>query len=297
MRSYVYNGAMITARCDERLTARMTDVRPLLGVRAGSGLARCHDHLLIVQDDAVAVVMHHLVTGHTVTHALWGNGAALAKADKPDFEAIFEREDGSLWLIGSGSQQNRRLWVRLDPATGEATPIDASDLYAVIERTLGSTPNLEGAVRVGQTLCLFHRAEGRGHVACNAMLEIALEAETLMPVTVSGVTLFDLGAIGSVALTFTDAASRRDGRIIYLAAAEDTPNAIDDGPVVGAAVGIIEQTRARWTRLLEADGSPSVRKVEGLVLDPEGASGYVVTDPDDPARPAELARLVLDGPW
>jgi hypothetical protein len=34
-----------------------------------------------------------------------------------------------------------------------------------------------------------------------------------------------------------------------------------------------------------------VRKFEGLALTADGA--YVITDADDPARPAELCRLVL----
>jgi hypothetical protein len=111
-------------------------------------------------------------------------------------------------------------------------------------------------------------------------------------------TRYDLGAIGAVPLTFTDAA-RFDGgrRALYLAVAEDTPDAIADGPVMGAAIGVIDAEGARFALLMEANGSPCTRKPEGIALDPGERSGFLLTDPDSPREPAELCRFVLEGPW
>ena len=83
----------------------------------------------------------------------------------------------------------------------------------------------------------------------------------------------------------------------YLAVAEDTPNAIDDGPIVGAAVGVVAGSRARYARIAGPDGAPSVHKFEGIALDPGGRRGWLVTDPDDEDEPAQLCRLELAGPW
>lgn len=83
--------------------------------------------------------------------------------------------------------------------------------------------------------------------------------------------------------------------LLYLAVAEDAPNAIDDGPVAGAAVGVLSNGRARYAMLEEQDGTPSRRKVEGIALDPATRAAYLVTDPDDPGRPAELLRVALEG--
>ena len=109
---------------------------------------------------------------------------------------------------------------------------------------------------------------------------------------VRGVERYDLGRAAGVPLTFTDATRGPDGAIAYLAVAEDTPNAIDDGPVVGAAIGVIRDGAASWTLILEPDGTPSVRKFEGLALDPEGGA-WVITDADDPEKPAELCKLAF----
>jgi hypothetical protein len=38
-----------------------------------------------------------------------------------------------------------------------------------------------------------------------------------------------------------------------------------------------------------------VRKVEGLAVDDDLRGGWLITDPDDPTRSAELCRVELDG--
>lgn len=83
--------------------------------------------------------------------------------------------------------------------------------------------------------------------------------------------------------------------MIYLAAAEYSRDAVADGPVAGAALGVIGRNGARWTPLRERDGQLSRRKVEGIVLDAGGKSGWLLTDPDDPGQVAELCRVQLDG--
>lgn len=39
---------------------------------------------------------------------------------------------------------------------------------------------------------------------------------------------------------------------------------------------------------------PTRRKCEGLVVDPGGRDGWVVTDPDDPFQAAELCRISIE---
>jgi hypothetical protein len=95
-------------------------------------------------------------------------------------------------------------------------------------------------------------------------------------------------------LHFTDATTC-DGRLFYVAVAEDTPNAIDDGPVVGAVVGLLDDQGAKWSPLLEPSGEMTTRKVEGLAYDALTGWLFGVTDPDDPEKPAELLRIELTG--
>jgi hypothetical protein len=102
-----------------------------------------------------------------------------------------------------------------------------------------------------------------------------------------------------VGLGFTDAALLRDGRYVFIAAAEDAPDAITDGPVAGSVVGLLETHArggtARWTRLAGSDGRPSAYKVEGVAIDADARGGWLLTDSDDRHVPAALLRIELVG--
>ena len=292
---------------DPGLSARIVEAWDLPGVGAGSGLVRLGDALIAIQDDALAAARIDPATRAVMLLPLAAGPARLPKMVKPDLEALALGPDGALWLLGSGSAPRRRRVARLDPADGQVAWFEAGPLYDAVAAIIGQTPNIEGAARHGGGLRLFHRGAGRladlrtadrgGPGVCrNWVLDVALGPEGPRP-PISEAFEVDLGSIGAVPLSFTDAAALAGGRFLYLAAAEDTPDAVADGPVVGAAVGLLVGQAARWTPLLEADGAPSVRKVEGLAPDPDLAGAWLITDPDDAARPAQLCRVVLKGNW
>ena len=110
---------------------------------------------------------------------------------------------------------------------------------------------------------------------------------------------FELGVLDGIRLGLTDVAAIGRERTAFTAAAEDTPDAVLDGPVTGSVIGILEPTGktavARWTRLLMADGLPCRQKVEGAVFDDDLRGGWVLTDEDDPNQPTTLARIELAG--
>lgn len=88
-------------------------------------------------------------------------------------------------------------------------------------------------------------------------------------------------------------------RTLFLAVAEDTIDAIADGPVAGCAIGLLtgspDRPEASWCRVLDADGRPSRRKLEGVAADDDLHGAWVITDPDDPGQAAELCRVELRG--
>jgi hypothetical protein len=283
---------MLHAERDPALRARIVSIDPLPGVRAGSALVFTGGRLLVVQDDALAVAWVDPRTGAVEHRALEGDGGALVKARKPDFESAFLAADGSITLLGSGSAKGRYRAASLDIAGGGGVRFhDCAPLFEAIRARLGGEPNLEGAVRLGETLHLFHRGAGGEP---SAIIEVAAAAIGAATVELIALTLCDLGTAAGVPLTFTDAYFCGES-MVYLAVAEDTPNAVDDGPIVGAAIGLLAGGRARFTLLEEPDGTPSLRKVEGIAVDPETRTTFLVTDPDDPDRPAELCRVELRG--
>lgn len=273
------------------LGARIVGAWDLPGVGAGSGLVRVGERLAAVQDDAPALAWITPETREVACVVLEGAGTRLPKPEKPDLEAIAAAPDGTLWLLGSGSAARRRRLCRVAPG-GEVAWIEAGELFDALAAVIGETPNVEGATAHHQGLMLFHRGAGRG-TCRNWLVEVALGADgPCLPL--GAAREVDLGLCGEVPWSWTDAARLPDGRVMYLAAAEDTPDAVADGPVVGAAIGLLD---GGWALLLEPDGTPSVRKCEGLAPDPDLAHAWVITDPDDAARPAQLLRVALEGPW
>jgi hypothetical protein len=285
---------LVFAKRDAALLARIVESWPLQGVRSGSALLVTDGRLVVVQDDVQAIALVDVKTRAVETRALAGSGEAQAKADKPDFEAAFSAPDGSLRLVGSGSTPQRRKIARLAPDGSDARLIEAGTLYDAIQVRIGSMPNIEGAVPLGDWVRRLHRGAGGGR---SATVDVARATFDGGEPTLGAARFYDLGRIGQVPLTLTDAAPLAGRRLLYLAVAEETPDAVADGPVHGAALGVLDDSSARWTPLLEKDGAPSVRKVEGVALDADARGGWLVTDADDPERPAELLRFRLEGSW
>jgi hypothetical protein len=280
---------IVPALRDPALRARIVDVTELRFVRAGSSLVAAGGRLLVVQDDALAVAWVDPRTKAIEHVSLKGFGGPLPKSRKPDFEAAFVDRDGRVVVLGSGSTPARRRAARLDPATQDVVIEDWAPLFDALGAALGGTPNVEGATRVGDALALLHRGAGG---APSAVATIAMDDVNRPGARVS-VAWHDLGALDGVALGFTDGEAVGDA-LVYVAAAEDTTNAVDDGRVAGTAVGVIARGEARFAVLEEPGGAPSTRKAEGIALVGAGEA-FVVTDPDDAARPAELCRVALEG--
>jgi hypothetical protein len=173
----------------------------------------------------------------------------------------------------------------------------------------GSELNVEGAVVLGDHLRLFGRGNGAsrdGVGAANATcdLELSVFLEHLLAPDRSpvpdprNVVRYDLGALGGIALGFTDATPWQDG-VLYSATAEDSPDATRDGRVAGSVIGVIDGAGdVRWTEIIDPSGEPFDRKVEGLLVAPEATDRlFVVADDDDPGAPSSLLVVELRGPW
>jgi len=286
----------LKAREDAALDARVDAVQILPGVTGGSALFRRGTDLMVVHDDAFRVTCIALPSFAATPQVLAGGGGALCKTEKPDFESAIQLDDGSVVLLGSGSTPMRCNLAFLDLARGSVRIVDRPELFDVLQRALGrdERPNIEGAAADNRCLLLFHRGSGGAH---SAILELPPDALCGGKVQVAAVRRVDLGRLDGVTLGFTDVARLPDGRVMFLAAAEDAPDAIADGPVSGSVLGVLDAalTEARWTRICQQDGEPYRQKAEGLVVDADGVAGWILTDADDPGIGAELGHLALRG--
>lgn len=280
---------MIVASQRPGLQARIVSIVPLADVHAGSALVWYEGRLLVVQDDANSAIWVDPASGRTERLVLQGSGEQLEKSQKPDFEVAFLGPGKNVTILGSGSSPLRRRRAVVDLDTKTVRIVEENALFEALEKALGVVPNLEGGIIWQHALRLFHRGAGAD---TSAMVDVNLGVLAGEPPHIVAVTPFDLGGFDGVPLHFTDATSLGE-RLVYLAVAEDTPNAIDDGPIVGAALGFIEDRRAIWSPLFEASGVVSTRKVEGIAIDSERGTVYGVTDPDDPGKAAELLIIEI----
>jgi hypothetical protein len=277
------------------MSARVVAEHPLHGVTAGSALLTIGDRLLAVHDDAFRLSWIDPRNFEVTPVAIAGDGAALPKSSKPDFEAaVYAEHSHAVYLLGSGSTEARCKILRVALDSGGIVIMERPDLYAYLQEALGlaTRPNIEGAMLDGGRLVLFHRGVGgaaSGRVVLRADALEGPHLEMLAPPDT-----LTLGALDAVPLGITDATGSFH-RTLFVAAAEATRDAFADGAVTGSVIGEIDERRARYTRVLLADGTPFRGKLEGLVVDDELGSGWGLTDADDPALPTTLCRLELAG--
>lgn len=285
-------------------------------VRAASAIAPFGDGWLIVQDDATHAAWWQAgsITAVRVVEPVYGleffSAAEGTKQLKPDFEAACVVDvDGAegVLLLGSGSAATRMRGSLVTMGTAGPTfaVADLGPLYRKIAAALGVRDdqlNLEGACLAGDRLRWFQRGNVAAGVPTEsvdvglaALLAAVTGAGDADRVEIGDVRRYDLGTVGGVALAVTDAVALGDGRMLVSAAAEDTPNAVDDGPVVGSALALLDHDGVLAIAPLPAVGSGAY-KVEGLAVREAAAEGLrllAVTDVDDPTAPSEQLDLRL----
>jgi hypothetical protein len=280
-------------------------------VRSASAIRRFGRHLVIVQDDVNALAVRDQdgevfplmlprgPGGRRMFDDVIGN-----KADKMDLEACVLLPDERLVAFGSGASASR---CKVAVASRREAPSvrEASDLYRSLRAEpafAGSELNIEGALVVGERLLLFQRGNGvRGRTGdpVNAVGALDLEAfvawldgcGSVPPL--ADVTRCDLGRIGGAVLGFTDAAARADGRIAVIACAEDSPDALSDGPVLGCRFGFFDPVGDLRMADIEGTCWGGARiKLEGIEGRHARPGEYdVVADLDEPSRPSLLGCL------
>ncbi len=191
----------------------------------------------------------------------------------------------------------RGVVVRLGDGGPVAQHGDLGPLYERVAGCLGvpmDQLNLEGASRHGDVLRWFQRGNLAAGVPSSSVdLSLSAVVDAILgrgdpgAVSVGNVRRYDLGEVEGVGLAVTDAVALPDGRTLLSAAAEDTPNAVDDGPVVATALVLVDDVDVLAVAPIpEVEGH--VPKIEGLALrEVRGDEVHLlaVVDDDDPACP------------
>lgn len=286
-------------------------------VTAASGIAPLGPGWLLAQDDATFAAWLHggSVRPLRVLPPVGGldrfGEVAGTKHLKPDLEVACPAQlagEPAVLLLGSGSTDRRMRGVLVglaDPGHSVRAG-DLSPLYARVAEELGLRPeqlNLEGASRHGDSVRWFNRgnlAAGVPSASVDVPLEHLVSAvlghTPADAVPVGTPRSYDLGEVGGVGLAVTDAIALPDGRLLLSAAAEDSPNAVDDGPVVATALVLVDGgDGVAVAPIPEIHGR--VHKVEGLALRRVAGTEVhllAVVDDDDPDTPSTVIDLRVD---
>ncbi|WP_300974376.1 hypothetical protein [Sphingomonas sp. LHG3406-1] len=289
-------------------------------VRAASGLSPFRECLAVIQDDAnwlalidadqqiTAVPLPPSPAGDRVFSETRGN-----KDDKYDLEACVTVTSGDeCELVGfsSGSRAEREwvLRVREQEQGGElnAEFVPAPGFYAAMREHKafsGAGLNIEGALSLDHDrIRLFQRGnadpcdgldpvDATADFSWQALCEHLSGPDRTSPPALQNVRSYDLGRLGGVRLTFSDAEHLGAGRVLFSASAEDSSS----GEIKGSVLGIIEADgEARWTHLTDEHGGPFEGKIEGLTLDQhDKAKVYFVIDDDDEDTPSCIFHAVV----
>jgi len=289
-------------------------------VRSASGVRLWRGQLAVVQDDAhfialrdadgrvSAIPLPRGADGRRVFCDELGN-----KAAKWDLEACVVLPDGRFVAFGSGSTPERKRIIVLDDEASTPNAVQATAFYTKLAQCVafaGSELNIEGVVLTPERtgLRFYQRGNGavRGEIRPqDATCEVDLAAflEHLdhggpLP-ELEEIVAYDLGDVRGVKLTFTDATPIADGRDVFVACAEDSPDTYADGEVVGCSVGVIDGDDVRIVPVVDRRGKAPVHttlKMEGIEPIPgDPRRFWTVVDDDDTSTPALLCVVRIDG--
>ena len=296
---------------DDVRALRFDDGTP---VTAASAIAPLGDGWLIAQDDSTLAAWRRSdgVTPVRVLPPVDGHDrfseARGTKRLKPDLEVACPAEvdgDPAVLLLGSGSTPRRMRGVLVRLVDGEPL-VQAAELGPLYQRVAQRLElplehlNLEGASRHGPTVRWFNRGNlaagvrsGSVDIPLEELVAAVLGRAGAASVPVDEPRGYALGEVEGVGLAVTDAIALPDGRVLLSAAAEDSPNAVDDGPVVATALALLDgNDLLAIAPIPEVDGH--VHKVEGLALrDVQGGVVHLlaVVDDDDPEKPSSEIDL------
>lgn len=241
------------------------------------------------------------------------------KADLECMSVVSINNYPHLLILGSGSKSPQRdiaFLVKLPTNYNKkhlVFQVRVKDLYDLLraneEIVAEGELNLEGAATGKENFILFNRMSGGSKNAAlyfklEEFIEYAQGHTEMTPFPT--VYPYQLPAINNIPSGFSGGCIF-DDKVFFTASVENTPNAIDDGEVLGSYIGWMKQEdlynkelgkiyKAHGITLLEENSSPYKGKVESITILEKDAETYIalaVTDNDD-AGPSELLMLEIE---
>jgi hypothetical protein len=275
----------------------------LEGVPSASGLEYYQGRLFVVGDDSpwlfeldndltvkARYQIHDLPEGQTDT---------IPKIQKPDFEATCIVAD-EIWVFGSGSKPaTRDTLVRVNLKTTGIRKYSLTAFYdglcsfAKISR---AELNLEGAASDGHILYLLNRGE-------NLLFQLKIEdfLQSLAEQTLPTIKFhhFILPEINGQPAGFSGASLLNKDLMYFVASAENTQNWIDDGEILGSAIGCVDLTSMRLINFEilheKEEGIPI--KIESITILNNYYPPTILLVTDSDGGDSEILKLTPNPEW
>jgi len=213
----------------------------------------------------------------------------IPKPEKPDFEALEMISENEILGFGSGSLSPQRdSMVRIEIGSeARFQTFSLTRFYSSLKGSgimQGSELNIEAAAFQGDQLHLFNRRKNVIFSLSFPQLFSAVENGSTFPSVLT--SEFELPEIKGIEAGFSGATVTASGKLIVTCSVENTPNAYDDGEVLGSFIGISSGVKngifetISWTRI----PSEEPLKVESVTVDQEISDKEIglvlVTDSD-----------------
>lgn len=276
-------------------------------VPSASGVVKFYENFYVAGDDSpylFCIDTNFNLTSKTLiypSHKM--QGETIPKAHKPDFEAMEMVSDKEVLIVGSGSLSPQRdicILVTLGKTISYKTYNITGfyDYLRQLDHLKNHELNIEGLAYDGHLLYFFNRGQ-------NLIISVPYQAfltycKTGTPIPVPNVKSYTLPAIGGLEAGFSGATFCKENKLlIFTASVEDTPNAYDDGDILGSFLGLIKLKNNEISDTFIIKKIPNQTfplKIEGITIDKSLSTTQtklvLVTDND--GEPSEIIRLQLN---
>jgi hypothetical protein len=303
-----------------QLTISVKQKHVLEELPSASGIERVGDAYYIVGDDSPYLYQldeqFKLVERHVLFDTADFATGRIPKLVKPDLESMAHFKygrDEMLLLLGSGSSEvrNRAFLVNLTEGM-QVQELDFTRFHTFLKRVIGLAEdgelNLEGFAMDDTYTYIMQRTLGKGanvlfRFNTNDFKGFVMNNRDLPAAVVYHFTLPELEKYQA---GFSGAYAFED-KLFFTASVESTPNAIEDGEVLGSVVGMIELKALYYAtdptkplqvpavQLMNSDESIYTGKAESLVVrgGKDGIYDVVVVTDDDHGG-SELLEIQLE---
>lgn len=269
---------------------------PLPDVPSGSGIIKVKNNYFAIGDDYPFLIKLNSAFKVKAKIPLLNTAdypvGRIIKSKKADFEAIEKISEKEFVIFGSGSNSpHRDVFVRIlmrNPIKIEK--FSSTEFYTRLKSLKileDSELNIEAVAFRSGRIILFNRKK---NILLNfdySTLLLYLEGSCSFPEP--EITQFNLPKINGIEAGFSGAtALKNEAKIIFTASVENTPNAYEDGEIMGSYIGIIDIKKdsiSNTFQYCQIQNTKGHLKVESVTIDKEISPSKIkvvlITDDDN----------------